>query len=407
MRDYKIFCALADLHIGNKNIDPDDMRHQLKKHFFKIVSSFSSLDGIFICGDILHTIVSLNSDYSELYLWFIDQVYKLARKKHAVVIIVKGTPSHDNDQLSNIRSYQWNDDGVDFRIIEKPEVITIWDDYKVLVLPDVKPKELSEIDVFITEDQQYDLILGHGTVDAMKFFIQESEHYSTKTYVYEVNKLKRSCKGPILFGHIHQYQCIRDRFYYIGPFTLLERGGLNAGYVVGGIYDKDRTKWIVEQYENTDSAQYYDLIINKIIMDEYPIDEIIETIDEVLSEAKSNDLITLRITRGDSVDAADKILMLETRYRKDKRISIVKKIKTKSEEASEKENQERKDKFSYVMDNTESMASIMYKYYQTEIIPTLGDKDSAAANISLSDFKRILHEQAKRLMFLIRDDDHN
>ena len=407
MHDYKIFCALADLHIGNKNINPDDMRHQLKKHFFKVVSSFSSLDGIFICGDILHTIVSLNSDYSELYLWFIDQVYKLARKKHATVIIVKGTPSHDNDQLSNIRSYQWNDDGVDFRIIEKPEVITIWDDYKVLVLPDVKPKELSEIDTFITEDQQYDLILGHGTVDAMKFFIQESEHYSTKTYVYDVDRLKKSCKGPVLFGHIHQYQCIRDQFYYIGPFTLLERGGLNAGYVVGGIYTKDRTKWTVEQYENPDSAQYYDLVISKTIMDEYPIDEVIEAVDEILSEAKENDLITLRITRGDSVDAADKVLMLETRYRKDKRISIVKKIKTKSEEASEKENQERKDKFSYIMDNAESMSSIMYKYYQTEIVPTLGDKDSAAANISLDDFKRILHEQAKRLMFLSLENNHN
>lgn len=405
MRDCKIFCALADLHIGNKNIQPDDMRRQLKKHFFKVVSSFPALDGIFICGDILHTIISLNTDYSELYLWFIDQVYKLARKKHATVIIVKGTPSHDNDQLSNIRSYQWNEDGVDFRIIEKPEVITIWDDYKVLVLPDVRPKELKEIDVLLDEYKQYDLILGHGTVDAMKFFIQESEHYSTKTYVYNVDKLKQCCKGPVLFGHIHQFQCIRDQFYYIGPFTLLERGGLNAGYVVGGIYDKDRTKWKVEQYENPDSAQYYDLIISKDIMDEHPIDEIIETIDDILKDAKENDLVTLRITRGDSMDAADKVLMLETRYRKDKRISIVKKIKTKSEEASERENQERKDKFSYIMDNTESMSSIMYKYYQTEIVPTLGDKDSAAANISIEDFKHILHEQAKRLMFLSRNGD--
>ena len=59
------------------------------------------------------------------------------------------------------------------------------------------------------------------------------------------------------------------------------------------------------------------------------------------------------------------------------------------------------------MDNTESMSSIMYKYYQTEIVPTLGDKDSAAANISIEDFKRILHEQAKRLMFLSRNGDLN
>ena len=99
MRDFKIFVCLADLHIGNKNVPAKEMKRQLKEHFFKEVKKYKYLDGIFILGDILHTIVSLNSEYSEVYLWFIDQVYKLARKKNSTVIIIKGTQSHDNDQL--------------------------------------------------------------------------------------------------------------------------------------------------------------------------------------------------------------------------------------------------------------------------------------------------------------------
>ena len=393
MRDFKIFICLADLHIGNKNVSAKDMKKQLKEYLFKIVKNYKYLDGIFILGDILHTIVSLNSDYSELYLWFIDQVYKLARKKKATVIIIKGTHSHDNDQLSNIKSYILNDDNVDFRIYEQIEEITIWDNYKVLVLPDVKYKNFKDIDSFITCDKRYDFILGHGVVDTMKYFIQESEHMSTKTYVYEIEKLKASCKGPILFGHIHQYQQLREQFYYVGPYTLLERGGINAGYLTIGIYNNDRTKFKVEHYINPDSANYLDLNITKKIMDTYPIDQIIETIDEILSETKSNDLITLRITRGDAIDSIDKIAMLESRYRQDKRINIVKKIKTKSEEESEKKNQERKDKFAYCMDNNLEMSEIMYRYYESEIIPIIVDKNSLAAKITIDDFKRILKEE--------------
>ena len=393
MRDFKIFVCLADLHIGNRNVSAKDMKRQLKDHLIKEIKKYKYLDGIFILGDILHTIVSLNSEYSELYLWFIDQIYKIARKKNSIVIIIKGTQSHDNDQLSNIRSYTLNDDGVDFRIYEQVEEVTIWDNYKLLILPDVKPKSLKDIDQFITCDKKYDIILGHGTIDSMKYFIQESEHMSTKTYVYELDKLKESCKGPILFGHIHQYQELRNQFYYIGPFTLLERGGLNAGYVTVGIYDHDRSKFKVEQFVNPDSAEYLDLNVDKKLMDEYPIDQIIEAIDELIADKKENDLITLRITRGDAVDSIDKIAILESRYRKDKRISIVKKIKTKAEEESEQKNQERKEKFAYCMDNNLDMSEIMFRYYESEIIPTIVDKSSLAAKITIDDFKRILKEE--------------
>jgi hypothetical protein len=393
MRNFKIFVCLADLHIGNKNVSAKDMKKQLKEHFFKEVKNYKYLDGIFILGDILHTIVSLNSDYSEVYLWFIDQVYKLARKKKSTVIIIKGTQSHDNDQLSNIRSYMLNDDNVDFRIYEQIEEITIWDDYKVLVLPDVKIKKYADMDKYFITDKKYDIILGHGIIDTMRYFVQESEHMSSKTYVYPVENLKKACNGPILFGHIHQYQEIRDQFYYVGPFTLLERGGINAGYVTVGMYDNDRSKFKVEQYINPSSARYLDLNINKKIMDECAIDQIVEAIDDIISDTKENDLITLRIIRGDAIDSIDKIAILEARYRKDKRINIVKKIKTKSEEESEQKNKERKDKFAYCMDNNLDMSEIMYRYYESEIMPTLGDKNSLAAKITIDDFKRILKEE--------------
>ena len=105
MREYKIIAALADLHIGVKHITANTLKKQLKKHFFEPLEQFSVLDGVFILGDLLHTVLSLNSDYSELFYWFITKLYNLAKKRNLVVVIIKGTISHDNDQLNNIKNY--------------------------------------------------------------------------------------------------------------------------------------------------------------------------------------------------------------------------------------------------------------------------------------------------------------
>lgn len=389
MRKFKVFVSIADIHIGIKHISADELKSQLKTHFIKVLKQMKYLDGIFILGDILHTIVSLNSDYSELYFWLIDQIYKIAKKRSSVVIILRGTKSHDNDQLASIRPYVNNDDGVDFRIYETIEETTIWGDYKVLILPDVKVKKNEEVERYLTKAKKYDLILGHGLIDSMKFFVQESENMPVKTYEYKVGDLVASCKGPVLFGHIHQYQR-HSNFWYVGPFTLLERGGIDAGFVVCGIYDKDRSKFRVEHYLNPDSASYHEFKVSKHLIDNYPIDEIIEALDSLIADAKPNDLITLRIVRGDERDSADKVLMLESRYRNDRRISIVKKVKTAQEEETEKKQEERKEKYAYVMDGTLELSAILHKYYLDDVVPTLPDKATPSALLTLEDFKRVL-----------------
>lgn len=390
MRDYKVFASLADLHIAIKHITAAAMKKQLKEQCIDVLSKLAVLDGIFICGDILHTIVSLNSDYSELYFWFIDQIYKIAKKKHAVVIIIRGTMAHDNSQLLNIKQYVQNDDGVDFRIYETIEETTIWGDYKVLLLPDVKITKDSEIEKYLQHKKKYDLILGHGLISTMKFFTQDSEYMPTKTYTYDPDKLIDACKGPVLFGHIHQYQTIRNHFYYIGPFTLLERGGIDSGYIIGGIYDKDRTKFKVEHYINTAAAEYIELDINADVLKMFPIDEITDAIDDRLNGTKPNDLITIRITRDDDIGSSDKVYMLENRYRKDKRISIKKKVVNHAAEVAEEENKSRKEKYSYIMDQNLDLADIYYRYYQDDILPQIADKTSPAARISLDEFRQVL-----------------
>ncbi|MCM1230245.1 MAG: hypothetical protein NC489_08930 [Ruminococcus flavefaciens] len=386
-RGYKIIAAIADVHIANKVVTASELKRQLKEHFFKPLEKLSVLDGILILGDITHTSISLNSDYSELFYWFINRVYKMARKKGALVCIIKGTPSHDLDHLSNLKVYVDNDDGVDFRIYDTVEEITLWDDYKVLVLPDVKVKQLGDIDQYLDEYHKYDMILGHGQIEQMQYVQQESENAPTKTYNYDVYKLMRASKGPVLFGHIHQYQYLNQKFYYVGPFTMLERGWQDAGFAIIGINDRDRTQFKVEHYINPDSADFYDIKVTKRILDEIPIDDIIDAIDDILSDTKKNDLITIRINRGSDMEASDKVMMIENRYRNDKRISIVKKVKSVQEAEREEEHEALMQKYSYLMDQSLELPVLAYQYYITDFKPMIPDQRSTAASLTEDDFR--------------------
>lgn len=390
MRDFKIIAAMADLHIGVRHVSAKTLKVQLKKHFFDVLRNMKYLDGIFLLGDLLHTVITLDSDYSELFHWFIDKVYKIAKKKGATVVIVRGTQAHDATQLDNIKYLQRNEDGVDFRIYDTVEEITLWNDYKVLVLPDVKVKQLKDVGKYFKNSDKYDLILGHGLITQMQFFAQESENMPTKTYVFDADELNSACKGPVLFGHIHQYQSIGNQFYYVGPFTMLERGNIDAGFVVMGIYDNDRTKYKVEHYINPDSAAYHEIDVTAKILRDIPIDEIVEAIDSIATDAKENDLITLRITRGDETEAAEKVMILENRYRKDKRFSIIKKVKNKREEEHDKLQADRKKRYEYLMDENMELPSILYTYYLSDVIPTLPDKKSVAACLTEDDFRKAL-----------------
>lgn len=394
MRGYRTFVAIADVHIGIKHIPPKEMKTQLKKNFFEVVEKMDPIDGIFVCGDVSHTILSLNSEGSNVYLWFFERLYKLAKKKGATVIVLKGTMSHDVDQLENIKHYQNNDDGVDFRVYDTVEETTIWDDYHVLVLPDVKVKQRNEIDALLKKGK-YDLILGHGTMTSMQFIVQESENEPTKTYLYDPADLEGACVGPVLFGHVHQYMRLgtTGQVRYVGPFTMLERGWQDAGFVVGGICNEDRSRFKVEHYINSDSANYYDLNVTEDMLREIPVEEIIATIQEIADEAKPNDLFTLRITRGDFTAASDRVMIIENVFRRDGRFSIIKKVKTAREEERERTHEERRKKYEYLLDESTDLPSILYTYYISDVKPTFPNSGAPEANLTEEDFRQALENK--------------
>ena len=125
-------------------------------------------------------------------------------------------------------------------------------------------------------------------------------------------------------------------------------------------------------------------------MAEYTIDEIIEAIELGIKDTKSNDLISIHITRNDTREDADKVLLLEEHFRRDRRISIVKKVKSAKTEERERENNARKEKYAYVMDQNMELAPMMWKYFEEEIKPTMSEEQLRKVDFSEETFRAIL-----------------
>lgn len=213
---------LADVHIGA--LDAQELYLQLKEVFINTIKELPILDFIVINGDLIDKKISMNSNHAMILLQFIDDIKDVIKSRENVVKlrIIKGTESHDNRQLEVLHSVL---QGIDYKIINTVETEYLFEDFKVLYLPEEYMDNMEEYySEYLKDDcsePEYDMIFGHGMVNEAVFSArsQESEITMPKAPIFNTKVLLTNCKGPIFFGHIHTRQTIRKHFYYVGSFT--------------------------------------------------------------------------------------------------------------------------------------------------------------------------------------------
>lgn len=213
---------IADVHVGA--LDAHELYFQLNEVFIKTIKELPVLDFIVICGDLIDKKISMNSQHATILLNFISDIKDIIKSKENPVKlrILKGTESHDNRQLEVLHSVL---QGIDYKIINEVEEEYLFEDFKVLYIPEEYMEDMDEYYSpyikDIVEYPTYDMIFGHGMVKEASFHAkaQESEITMPKAPVFDTKQLIANCKGPIFFGHIHTRQTIRKHFYYVGSFT--------------------------------------------------------------------------------------------------------------------------------------------------------------------------------------------
>ena len=210
--------VISDLHNGC-SIKPNILYHELKKGFLDYIEELKVIDFIIITGDFYDCKISMNSEHAKYSLKFMLRLLELSYKKNFKVRLLKGTESHDNKQLETLEIYTKNDK-YDFRIIYEVESEMLFDDLKVLYLPEEYIQNVEDYykDYF---NSTYDLTFGHGLIRETMFIAskQESEITMNKAPIFDSKVLLNITKGLVMFGHIHNKQIIKERFFYIGSYS--------------------------------------------------------------------------------------------------------------------------------------------------------------------------------------------
>lgn len=328
-----IILSIADIHFGAID-DPEKLYEQLNLRFLKFIDELPLLHMVVINGDYFdHNLSPFNSKHVKFALKFMRQLVKRAKKKKFKIRILKGTLSHDGNQLQNFYDYETDED-IDFRIIEKVEEENVFPNLKALYIPEEYMKDKKEFyKEFFNKKDYYDIVFGHGLFEEISYIPNSGENQISRAPTFNYNEMSRICKGPILFGHIHIPTIIKDKIYYSGSFSRFIHGeeepkGFNIiAYV-------PKTSDSIVKYVTNELADRY---ITIDYTHELHLEDDIKTIiDNIIRFKTSNNIYKLRIQIDDKGDITDKVVILKDYFSSNKYIKLdidsVTKKKTKEQE---------------------------------------------------------------------------
>lgn len=255
-----VVATLADLHWNA--VSPEKMYHQLADVFIEYIRKHK-VDMIVIAGDYYDSIISLNSKSAKLSMLFMTSLVNISKLTGVKFIrCIKGTSSHDNTQLENLKVFE-NDVDIDFKIYETVTKEDI-NGYHILFLPEEYMKNVSEFYEDFT-NEKYDFIFGHGMFKETSFVAskQDSAITLSKAPVFDSGKMIELCKGPILFGHIHSSCVIKKKITYVGSFSRWVYGEEEPKGFYLTLMNDDGT-WKNEFVENTEAERYDTVVVTNL-----------------------------------------------------------------------------------------------------------------------------------------------
>jgi len=209
----KRFLVVGDIHFGYY---PPEL---LYKEFQLILHTIedNAIDCVVIAGDYYDTKLSMASAHSVYSVKAFSDLIKSCEEKGIKVRQIKGTNSHDpENQLKNLAQIA-NSSKCDYKLILTVDEEEIFPGMNVLYIPEEYMEDSKE---YYKEyfNKKYQLVFGHGMFEETNF--STKQHTGMKKYpIFNSKEMEEICEGPIVFGHIHTAQRIRDRIQYTGSLV--------------------------------------------------------------------------------------------------------------------------------------------------------------------------------------------
>ena len=339
--------AISDVHIGA--IPADVLRIELKEQFLNKLEDINP-DLVVICGDLIDRKLSFNSDDSKLAIEFVEELSKNYKLR-----ILRGTRSHDLNQLSNFNYLENSDKALDTRIFNIMEDEYIEDEhmneYHILYMPEEYIEDYYEHYSELLSGE-YDYAFFHGTWNFAGYVnqLQESERPIKHAPLLDVKKLSH-ISNLFIGGHIHIHQQF-ENVYYTGSFSRWIMGEEEAkGFLV--INDIE-----VEFVENTQARKYITLDVNSIVLDESKsVEEKIKYIEDMQN---NKDIHKLRVKFDTSSSNNLEATLIKDYFSKSNSIKVDAK-NVEKEKATEEENK-LTEEYSFIFNREYDMPTTVAMY---------------------------------------------
>lgn len=337
MKDVYKIVSIADIHFGA--LDPKYTYTQLKS---QVINKLINLDfDIFvICGDLFDSRFMSNNPIISYAILFVDELVKLCSYKNASLIILDGTQSHDNGQLSLFYHYMHRQD-VDVRIIEEIGFENI-KGLKVLCIPERYGMSEEIYRKFLFESGRYDMCFLHGTFKGSYRGAEIATLKSNHAPVFSIQSFE-NCAGPILMGHYHVAGCYEQYAYYNGSALRFSFGEEQEKGFLVTLFNPHNRRHYTELIP-IKSYLYNTININHLLNDDPK-----KIIDWIKHEKEVNGIDFLRVQFNNANENMNIVknyfrtssnIKLQELDKKDKQIQMV-----------EQEILETNQQYSYILDN--------------------------------------------------------
>lgn len=247
----KTFLVVGDIHFGYY---PPEL---LYKEFQLIIDTINNndIDCVIIAGDYYDTKLSMASAHSVYSIKAFSDLIKTCEELNIKVRQIKGTNSHDpENQLKNLAQIA-NSSKCDYRLILTVDEEELFPGMNVLYIPEEYMEDSKE---YYKEyfNKKYQLVFGHGMFEETNFSSKNKYQNMKKYPVFNSKEMEELCEGPIVFGHIHTAQRIRNRIQYTGSLVRSRFGEEEAKgfYLVD--FDEETKESNFEFIENEITMRY-------------------------------------------------------------------------------------------------------------------------------------------------------
>lgn len=262
--------AISDIHFGASHVAPKDEYYRLTQ---VITPYLDKIDLLSINGDYYDNALLLDHDAATYGMAFLFELIKAAKKFGFAIRIIRGTYTHDRDQLNSIARIA-NREKIDFAYYTGVAVDTV-KEYSFLYLPDNLPIPALEVmddlpRIIDSPDGKVDCIIGHGYCEhVLPAMLSAGKHVDC----FNADRLLSATRCGVVFGHVHTPSIYKKRVCYTGSFDRLCHGEEEAKgclYLTVGPNDQ----FVVEGVNNPYATPHITVYLTK------------ETVEECIAEVK-------------------------------------------------------------------------------------------------------------------------